>query len=105
MFGIKQEPTVVINAASEAIRQIIPMLVVLGVLNMTGEKASALNIVVGVFMGFLTTLYSRSQTVPNATADKQIEVAIASPADTAPDKVKQIVAAQQASNELRAGND
>ena len=78
MLGIKQEPTIVINALSEMLRQLLPLLVILGVFNLTPDKLSALSIAIGLVLGFFTTLFTRSQTVPIAVADKQIEVAKAS---------------------------
>jgi hypothetical protein len=72
------------------IRQLLPLLVVLGVLHLTADKLSALSIAIGLILGFFTTLFTRSQTVPLDTANKQIEVAVASPKGTS---IESVVAA------------
>ena len=78
MLGIKQEPTIVINALSETLRQLLPLMVVLDVIHLSSEKLGALSIAIGLVLGFFTTLFTRTQVVSLATADKQIEVAKAS---------------------------
>jgi hypothetical protein len=52
-------------------------------------------LVVGVVVTALTTILTRSQTVPTETANKQIEVAIAQPSGTSVEKVVAITKAQQ----------
>lgn len=81
MLGIKQEPTVVINALAETVRALLPLMVVLDVIHLSAEKLGALSIAIGLVLGFFTTLFTRSQVVAIATADKQIEVAKASSPD------------------------
>ena len=78
MLGIKTEPTIVINALSETIRQLLPLLVVLDVIHLSSEKLGALSIAIGLVLGFFTTLFTRTQVVSVDTANKQIEVAKAS---------------------------
>jgi len=82
MLGIKQEPTIVINALSEMLRQLLPLLVILGVFQLTPDKLSALSIAIGLVLGFFTTLFTRSQTVAIAVADRQIEIAKAADVNT-----------------------
>lgn len=76
MLGIKQEPTIVINALSETLRQLLPLMVVLDVIHLSSEKLGALSIAIGLVLGFFTTLFTRAQTVSVGTANKQIETAL-----------------------------
>jgi len=82
MLGIKTEPTIVINALSETIRQLLPLLVVLDVIHLSSEKLAALSIAIGLVLGFFTTLFTRTQVVSVDTANKQIEIAKVSDAST-----------------------
>ena len=87
MLGIKQEPTIVINALSEMLRQLLPLLVILGVFRLTPDKLSALSIAIGLVLGFFTTLFTRSQTVSLNTANRQIEIAKAADVTTPTDQI------------------
>jgi len=89
MLGIKQEPTIVINALSEMLRQLLPLLVILGVFRLTPDKLSALSIAIGLVLGFFTTVFTRSQTVSLDTANKQIEIAKVSDASTPTETIVQ----------------
>ena len=73
-----KEPTVIIGGIAEIIRAINPMLLVFGVIQWTDAQTGAVILVVGVCVGFAEQLFARSQTVPAAVADKQIEIAKAS---------------------------
>ena len=82
MLGIKQEPTIVINALSETLRQLLPLMVVLDVIHLSSEKLGALSIAIGLILGFFTTLFTRTQVVSVAQADRQIDVAKNADPDT-----------------------
>lgn len=88
MFG--KEPTIVLGALSEVLRQAIPMLILFGILNWTPEQIAA----VMLFWGSLVTLGSiiltRSQVVSHQVANQQIETAVKMPSDTT---VAEVVAA------------
>jgi hypothetical protein len=95
MLGIKTEPTIVINALSETIRQLLPLMVVLDVIHLSSEKLGALSIAIGLILGFFTTLFTRAQTVSVDTANKQIQVAVASPEGTSVEDVVAATAAKE----------
>lgn len=85
---LNKEPTVILGAASEAIRQIIPALIVFGFIQWSGEKTAAFNIIVGVFVGFLNVLLTRSTVVPAPQVDALINTAVQMPANATVDDVK-----------------
>jgi len=78
MLGIKQEPTVVFGGLSEIIRAVIPVLLAFGYIHWSNEQIGLVLVLVGVVIGFLTILFTRSSTVPIVIADKQMEIAKAS---------------------------
>lgn len=84
---INKEPAVILGAISEVIRAIIPTLIIFGVLHWTGEQVAQFVLLVGVVIGALNVTLTRSQTVPTAVADKQIDIAKASNPDTSNEKI------------------
>jgi len=78
MFG--KEPTVILGALSEVIRQIVPMLIIFGVIAWSGEQVAQFMLVVGSAISLFTILLTRSQVVPTEKANAQIETAIRMPA-------------------------
>ena len=90
-----KEPTAIIGALSEAVRQIIPALIVFGFINWSGEKTAAFNIIVGVFVGFLNVLLTRSQTTSEDTVNKLIKEGVKSPTGTPVSAVKAAVEAKE----------
>jgi len=93
---LNREPTAIIGALSEAIRQIIPALIVFGFIQWSGEKTAAFNIMVGVVVGFLNVLLTRSQTVSVPQADALIQTAVNMPSGTPVEVVKTIQAEKDA---------
>lgn len=77
MFG--KEPAVILGALAEVIRAIIPMLLVFGFINWTDPQIGAVLLVVGVTIGFLNVLFTRSQVVPTERANAQIQTGIDGP--------------------------
>lgn len=77
---IGKEPTVVFNGISEVIRATIPVLILFGFIHWTDQQIAGVILLVGVLVGFLTTLFTRSQTVPTEKANAQIATAITMPA-------------------------
>ena len=90
MFG--KEPAVILGALSEVIKAIIPMLIIFNFINWSGEQVAQVMLVVGVGIGFLNVLLTRSQVVATEKANAQIEVAIGMPASTT---VAQVVKAEE----------
>ena len=80
MFG--KEPTVVLGSLSEVIRAVIPMLLVFGYVHWTDAQTGSVMLVVGVTIGALNVIFTRSQTVSTQVANDQIKTAIKAPSDT-----------------------
>jgi dTDP-4-dehydrorhamnose reductase len=80
MFG--KEPTVILNGLAEILRQVIPMLILFGILHWTDQQIAAVFMVVSAVVAFLSTAWARSQVVPHETANAQIETAIKMPKDS-----------------------
>lgn len=91
MFG--KEPTVIIGALAEVVRAIIPLLLIFGYLNWNDQQIGQVMLFIGVFVGFLNVLFTRSQVTPTETANAQIVTAIASPSGTT---VKEVIDATEA---------
>lgn len=91
MFG--KEPAIILNALSEVVRAVIPLLLVFEIVKWTDPQTGAVLLVVGVVIGFLTTLLTRSQVVPTETANSQIATAIRMPAGST---VKEVIAKEEA---------
>lgn len=77
-----REPTVIINGLSELLRQILPLLVVVGLVQLSPEKLAGLVSITGLVLAFISTTLLRSQTVAAVVADKQIEIAKAADVNT-----------------------
>lgn len=84
MFG--KEPAVIFNGLGEIIRSVIPVLILFGVIQWTDQQIAAVLLCLGVVLGFLTTVLTRSQTVSAATADEQIVAAKSLPASLPDDE-------------------
>lgn len=76
-----REPAVILGGISEVVRAVIPTLIIFGLIHWTSEQVAQFMLLVSVLVGTLTATLTRSQTVPAVTADKQIEIAKASPID------------------------
>lgn len=77
-----REPTTIINGLSELLRQILPLLVVVGVIKLGPEQLAGWVSIIGLVLTFVTTALLRSQVVPNAKADAQIRTALRMDADS-----------------------
>lgn len=77
-----KEPAVILGAISEVIKAIIPALIIFGLLKWTPEQVASVMFVVGVLVSSLTVVLTRSNTVAAVVADKQIDIAKASAANT-----------------------
>ena len=76
-FG--KEPTVILNGLAEILRQVIPMLILFGILQWSDQQIAAVFMVVSAVVAFLSTAWARSQVVPTEVANSQINTAIAMP--------------------------
>lgn len=79
MWG--REPAVVLGALGEVIRTVIPMLILFSVITWDDKQVAGVMLVVSVTMKFFEVLLTRSQVVAVQVADKQMEIAKASPVD------------------------
>lgn len=80
MFG--KEPTVILNGLAEILRQVIPMLILFGLLQWSDQQIAAVFMVVSAVVAFLSTALARSQVVPTEVANSQINTAIKMPKDS-----------------------
>lgn len=90
MFG---EPTAIINAVAELARQVVPMLIVFGIISWTDQQTAMVFAVMSASLSVVATLLIRSQVVPTGTVDAQIKQATRMPEGTT---VAQVVAATEA---------
>lgn len=86
---MNKEPAVIINGLAELVRQILPLMVVVGLIQLNPEKLAGLVSIIGLVLAFISTTLLRSQVVSTNKANQQIEVAIASPTNTTVEKVIQ----------------
>lgn len=84
-----KEPAVIINGLSGLLTQILPLLVVVGLLQLTPERLAALVSIIGLVLTFVSTTLLRSQVVPTVRANKQIQEGIDSSEGT---KVEDVIA-------------
>lgn len=91
---MNKEPAVIINGLAELVRQILPLMVVVGLIQLSPEKLAGLVSIIGLVLAFVSTTLLRTQVVSTDKANQQIEVAIASPANTTVEKVIQKTEAQ-----------
>lgn len=92
-WKINDEPAAVFGGLAEVFRNILPMLILFGVINWSKEQLVGVMSFVSVFLTFLTILFTRSQTVPKFTADAQITTALK--ADPATTSVRDVIAQTQ----------
>lgn len=64
-MALNREPTIIINGLSELIRQILPLLLILGVIHLTDEKMGALISIISLTLAFVSTTLLRSQVSPS----------------------------------------
>lgn len=86
---MNREPTVIINGLSELLRQILPLLVVVGVVHLSPEKLAGLISIIGLVLAFVSTTLLRSTVVSTDKANAQILTATRLPEGTT---VEQVIA-------------
>lgn len=90
---LNKEPTAIINGISELLRQIIPMLIIFGLIHWTDLQTAAAFAVMSAFLSLVSILVTRSQVVPNEKADAQIKTALSLPASAS---VAEVIAKTEA---------
>lgn len=93
MFG--KEPAVVFKVLEEIIRALIPLALIFGWVHWTEAQTGSIFLFVGVLVGGLSVLLTRSQTVPTEKANSQIATAIRMPSDST---VSEVVAKEEKAN-------
>lgn len=88
MFG--KEPTLILKVLEEIIRAAVPMALIFGWVHWTDEQTGTVMIFIGVVVGGLSALLTRSQVVSVDTANKQIAVAVNQPSGTSVERVVQL---------------
>lgn len=76
-----REPAILFNGLGEIVKAIIPVLVIGGFVAWDDKMVAAIMFLVSVSVTSLTAMFTRQSSVPKVVADKQIEVAKASPVD------------------------
>lgn len=92
---LNREPAVILGGLSEVVRAIIPTLIIFGYIQWSGDQVAQVMFLVSVIVGFFNALLTRSQVVPTATANAQIQTAIQMPATATVKDVIKEEAAQQ----------
>jgi len=93
---LNREPTVIINGLSELLRQIIPLLVLMGIIKLSPEKQAGLISIIGLILAFISTTLLRSQVVSTGVANSQIQTGINASSDTT---VKEVIAIEKENRE------
>lgn len=86
-----REPAFISNGLAEIIRLIIPVLILFGLVNWTGEQVAGIMALVSFVATFVATLFTRTNTVSVPTANEQIQEGINSPQGTTVAQVVQRV--------------
>ncbi len=94
MFG--KEPAVVLGALAEIVKAVIPMLIIFGILKWTAEQTAQVMLVVGVMVGSLSIVLTRSQTRAEPEVNALIRTAVKMPENTSVEQVKEVQATKDA---------
>lgn len=93
MFG--KEPAVILGAISEVVRAVIPTLIIFGMIHWSAEQVAQFVLLVGVVVGALNVVLTRSQTTATPVVNDLIATAVKMPVTTSVEAVK----TEQASKE------
>lgn len=77
MFG--KEPAVIVNGLAELVRQVLPLAVVVGLIELSPEKLAGWVSIIGFVLAFVSTYLIRTSVVSTEIANSQIETAIGMP--------------------------
>lgn len=93
---LEKEPAVVLGALAEIVKAIIPALIIFGILKWSAEQVAQVMLLVGVVVGSLTVVLTRSSTTPTPAVDALIKTATQQSPGTPPSVVKDIQAQKDA---------
>lgn len=88
-----RNPTLILNGLSELARQILPLLVVVGIVHLSPEKLAGTIAIISFVIAFVSTTLLKSQVTPNETTDQLVRTAVRSPTGTSVQEVKDKVEA------------
>ena len=77
MFG--KEPAAIVNGLSGVLQQILPLLVLVGVIDLPDKQLAGWISIIGIVFTFIATYLIRQSVVPTERANSQIEMAISMP--------------------------
>lgn len=84
---LDKEPAVVFNGLGQVFAAVVPVLILFDIVHWTDKQTAGVMFLSGVLITFLSTVFTRSQTVSVSTANSQIQAAIDSPSTTTVAKV------------------
>jgi hypothetical protein len=90
-----KEPTVILKVIEEIIRAAIPLALIFGWVHWTEAQTGTVVLFVGVLVGGLSVLATRSQVTPDPKVDALIKEAVKSPPHTTVETVKTAVEAKE----------
>jgi len=94
LFG--KEPTLVLKVLEEVVRAAIPMALIFGWVHWTEPQTGAVLLFIGVVVGGIAMLLTRSQVTSVVQSDALIRTAIKEPSGTSVQEVKNIQEAKDA---------
>lgn len=77
---LNREPAVIIGGLAGLLTQVLPLLVILDIVDLTPDKLAALISIIGLILTFVATTILRSQVVPTEKSDALALKALAMPA-------------------------
>jgi len=83
-----KEPAVVLGAIAEIIKAIVPTLIIFGIIHWTDVQTAQVMLLVGVVVGSLNIVLTRSQVMPGADVNALIRTAVNMPSGTPVEAVK-----------------
>ena len=89
-----KEPALVFKVLEEIVRAAIPMALIFGWIHWTEMQTGAVLLFIGVLVGGVSMLLTRSQVRPEGEVNALIRTAVKQPENTSVEKVKDIQAAK-----------
>lgn len=84
---LNKEPAVFFGGLGEIAKAVVPVLVFGGFVHWTDKMTAAIMLLVSVAVQSLSTMFTRQQSVASVIADRQIEIAKASPVTRATEDI------------------
>lgn len=88
---MNRNPTIILNGLSELARQILPLLVVVGVVHLAPEKLAGIISIISIILAFISTIVLKSAVTPNETSDQLVREGVRSEIGTTVAQVKEKV--------------